>query len=212
MLKKTVILMLFLLGGNFFSQYFVNADADDHHKHERYKEHKHYEDFDDYEDHEDYDDDHHDYEEYYDYYEIPIQKSTWNIWLRETSITKGELPFTEARKVLLKCENSSDELLSYVIPSENELFVAGQDIARLLGAESRFYPTSQILELTTIDTELIFRSGTNVAYENNIKTPIPAKAFYMNQDLYLPISVISNGLGFIAEWQDDTLIFKKFNN
>lgn len=204
--------MLFLLGGNFFSQYFVNADADDHHKHERYKEHKHYEDFDDYEDHEDYDDDHHDYEEYYDYYEIPIQNSTWNIWLRETSITKGELPFTEARKVLLKCENSSDELLSYVIPSENELFVAGQDIARLLGAESIFYPTSQILELTTIDTELIFRAGTNVAYENNIKTPIPAKAFYMNQDLYLPISVISNGLGFIAEWQDDTLIFKKFNN
>ena len=43
-----------------------------------------------------------------------------------------------------------------------------------------------------------------------MKTPSPASAFYMNNDVYVPISVITNGLGYIAEWQEEnnTIVFK----
>lgn len=95
----------------------------------------------------------------------------------------------------------------FVIPKDGEFFVPGKAIAQVLGAKATFYQASKILDIQDQTNELIFRAGTNVAYDNNVKTPIPAQAFYVNEELYVPISTITNGLGYIAEWQESTQTF-----
>ena len=91
----------------------------------------------------------------------------------------------------LKVENSSGTIAVYVIPMDGELFVPGESVAKFLGAKAILYNTSQILEIAFNNSELIFRAGTNVVYDNRIKTPLPASSLYMNNDVYIPISVIS---------------------
>lgn len=131
------------------------------------------------------------------------------MWTRTTAVQKGELPFQETTLVQLKKENG-DGVSLYIMPVDGELFVPSKVVAQILGAEATLYHTSEIVEVTYDNKKLIFRAGTNVAYSNSLKTPIPAPAFYMNDDVYVPISVITNGLGFVAEWQaaNNTVICK----
>ena len=87
------------------------------------------------------------------------------------------------------------------------MFIPGKTVASLFGEKATFYKISKILTIQYRENELIFRSGTNVVYENNIKTPLPANAFYLNDDVYVPISVITNGLGYVVEWQENEQTF-----
>lgn len=137
----------------------------------------------------------------------PNNQTTWNVWTRTTTVNKGTLPFTDAQTVKFKTENGNNELSVYVIPRDGEFFVPGKSIAELLGAKAKFYDTSKILEVKTDNTELVFRADTNVAFDNNLKTPLPSTAFYMNNQLYLPVSVLTNGLGYSVEWQKDNNTF-----
>ncbi|MFF5994436.1 copper amine oxidase N-terminal domain-containing protein [Lysinibacillus sp. KU-BSD001] len=203
-LTSTIVILVWALanGG------IVKADDDDYYD----------DDYEDYEDYEyDYDeeyDDDYDYDEEYEYYndqtDVITNMNTWHIWTRTTVVNKGELPFHETKLVQFKLENEGDALSLYVIPLDGELFVPGKAIAEMLGAEATLYDTSEILEVTTRNTELLFRAGTNVVYDNKLKSPMPATAFYMNDHVYIPISVITNGLGYVAEWQEesDTVVCK----
>lgn len=179
----------------------VNADEDENDD-EEYEEKYEYDD--------DYEDEDHDYEDedddnYYNYQSNSITTmNTWNIWTSTTLIHKGELPFNETKRVHVKLENESNVMSLFIIPLDGELFVPGQTVAEILGAETKLYNTSKILEVTTRNKELIFRAGTNVVYDNKVKSPIPAAAFYMNDQVYIPISVITNGLGYVAEWEKES--------
>ncbi|WP_332647588.1 copper amine oxidase N-terminal domain-containing protein [Lysinibacillus sp. 54212] len=184
----------------------VSADDDDY----EYDEHE--DDDDEYDDDhdEEYDDDDYDYEDYdddeqgYNDSNSIVNTATWNIWTRTTVINKGKLPINETTQVRIKVENQNKEWSLYMIPLEGELLVPGKLMAEVLGAEVKFYDESKILEVATGNNELIFRAGTNVVYDNQTKTPMPATALYMNNQLFIPISVITNGLGYVAEWQEGT--------
>lgn len=174
-------------------------------KHEKYKEYKNYQDDDD-DDDEKYYDDEEEGETYY-FQDAVSAKGTWNIWTRTVAVDKEALPFTNSQKVTLKVEGTNKELSFFIVPKDGEFFVPGKAIAQVLGAEATFYKESKILAIQKEANELIYRAGTNVVYDNNMKTPSPAQAFYMNEELYVPISTITNGLGYIAEWQENRQTF-----
>ena len=134
-------------------------------------------------------------------------KGTWNIWTRTLIREKEDLPFTGSKLVNLKVADTNKELEFYVIPKDGEFFVPGKAVAQLLGAKATFYNTSRILDIQFQENALTFRAGTNVVYDNHVKTPLPAYAFYLNEELYVPISAITNGLGYVVEWQEDNQLF-----
>lgn len=203
-MKIIKILLIISLIWPFLDANIANADdEEDYKKYEGDVHNKHNDDYDDDEEDDDYDyykeDD--DYE-YYDQRYPEINSNTWNIWTRSTYVNKGELPLKEAKEIQLKLENNNNTVSLYLIPLDGEIYVPGKIVAELLGAKVVNYDNSKILEINKTGTELIFRAGTNVVYYNEIKTPIPAVTFYLNDNIYVPISVISNGLGYVAEWQE----------
>ncbi|MFB7156087.1 stalk domain-containing protein [Lysinibacillus sp. NPDC056232] len=209
-MKKISLVVVLILAGFITNDVVVHADD---HKHEDKKQEK-YKDYKDYKDHDDDDDDDEKY--YYDdeekgetyYFQDAVStKGTWNIWTRTVAADKEVLPFTSSQKVTLKVEGTNKELSFFVIPKDGELFIPGKAVAQVLGAKATFYKASKILDIQNEANELIYRAGTNVVYDNNVKTPSPAQVFYMNEELYVPISTITNGLGYIAEWQENNQTF-----
>lgn len=203
-MKIIKILLIISLIWPFLDANIANADdEEDYKKYEGDVHKKHNDDYDDDEEDDDYDyykkeDDY----EYYDQRYPETNSNTWNIWTRSTYVNKGELPLKEAKEIQLKLENNNNTVSLYLIPLDGEIYVPGKIVAELLGAKVVNYDNSKILEINKAGTELIFRAGTNVVYYNEIKTPIPAVTFYLNDNIYVPISVISNGLGYVAEWQE----------
>lgn len=221
MKKKYSVATALLLSSTLLIGSIAQAD-DDYEDYEEYEEYeynddkhdKHY-DHDDYDD-DDYDDDNYEeYEEheYNDYNNYPTTNDTapinssWNIWSKEAVEHTTTLPFSNAATVTMTADSSTNSTELYVIPKDGEFFVPAQKVAKLLGATASYYAESQILEVKTTTTQLIFRAGTNVVYETNVKTPLPAKSFAMNNDLYVPISTITNGLGYSVEWQAENETF-----
>lgn len=198
------ILLIISLIWPFVDAKIANADdEEDYKKYEGVVHKKHNDNYDDDEEDDDYDyyKEEDDYE-YYDQRYPETNSNTWNIWTRSTYVNKGELPLKEAKEIQLKLENNNNTRSLYLIPLDGEIYVPGKIVAELLGAKVVNYDNSKILEINKAGTELIFRAGTNVVYYNEIKTPIPAVTFYLNDNIYVPISVISNGLGYVAEWQE----------
>ncbi|WP_369436057.1 copper amine oxidase N-terminal domain-containing protein [Lysinibacillus fusiformis] len=205
--KKSLVTALLVVG---LLTHGVIVQADDDHDHS-YKKQEKYKDYDDDDDDESYqyemdDEDDYDDESYYLNEEI-YAEGIWNIWTRTVVADKGILPFVESKMVNLQVEGANKKLAFLAVPKDGQIFVPGKAVAQLLGAKATFYKTSKILAIQDQDNDLIFRAGTNVVYDNNVKTPLPALAFYLNEDLYLPISVITNGLGYIVEWQENSQMF-----
>ncbi|MFF5816319.1 copper amine oxidase N-terminal domain-containing protein [Lysinibacillus capsici] len=198
------ILLIISLIWPFLDANIANADdEEDYKKYEGDVHKKHNDDYDDDEEDDDYDYyKEEDEYEYYDQIDPETNSNTWNIWTRSTYVNKGELPLKEAKEIQLKLENNNNTVSLYLIPLDGEIYVPGKIVAELLGAKVVNYDDSKMLEINKAGTELIFRAGTNVVYYNEIKTPIPAVTFYLNDNIYVPISVISNGFGYVAEWQE----------
>lgn len=198
------ILLIISLIWPFVDANIANADdEEDYKKYEGDVHKKHNDDYDDDEEDDDYD--YYKEEDEYEYYDQrypETNSNTWNIWTRSTYVNKGELPLKEAKEIQLKLENNNNTVSLYLIPLDGEIYVPGKIVAELLGAKVVNYDNSKILEINKAGTELIFRAGTNVVYYNEIKTPLPAVTFYLNDNIYVPISVISNVLGYVAEWQE----------
>ena len=216
--KKISVAVSLLVVGLLTNGMQAKADDDDydhdgyeHEKYEKYDDHDddydHNDDDDyDYEYEDDYDDDDDQYENY-DTTNVVNEKGKWNIWTRSVVVDKEALPFTDSKQVVLKVTGTNKEVNLFAMPKDGEIFVPGKTVAKLLGATATYYKTSEILVIQNANHELIYRAGKNVAYDNYVKTPLPAHAFYLNNELYLPISAITNGLGFIAEWQEENQQF-----
>jgi len=222
MKKKLLKCGIFFVVLFFAFQSVVNiASADDHHKGDHYYNHK-YEQRDNYNyfeklDKHDDDDDHKWKEEYkqerdYKYLQPNIvQPSYWNVWTRDTHISiSNNLPVEEAKTVSFNLNGKTEKLL--VLPSNGQLLVSGEKMAKLFGIKSKYYEQSRILELSNGQEELIVRAGTNAAYENMVKTPMPAKALSYEKTVYLPISVIANAFGYSVDWDEanETFILEQF--
>lgn len=199
MKKILSLVILFFLIGSLTSLSIVQADDDEYEDDNEYEE---------YEDYEDYEDD----EYYYDETNTAneLAEGNWYIWNKDVVSNKIELPFKDAKHVNIKTTNAEDTLSVYVVPLEGEYFIPGKAVSQFLGATATFYEKSNILEVTSGEVELIFRSNTNVVYEKGLKMRMPGNSFSLNEDVYLPISVLANGLGYSVEWneQDNSFVFQ----
>ncbi|MDR7240270.1 copper amine oxidase N-terminal domain-containing protein [Neobacillus drentensis] len=119
----------------------------------------------------------------------------WNVWSREArNSPNNPLPITEPAELTVLVED--DETRVYFIPKEGQLLVSADRISELLGARVKFYQQSKIVVLQKGEQELAIRAGSNAAFENRIKTPMPTQATAYENSIYLPISVAANALGY----------------
>ena len=204
-------LLVFILFLTFQSVNIVKADDDEYEEYERHDKYR--------EEHDDDDDD--EYEEYerdddrqFEVRNLPfsesIQPSLWNTWTRDASTGLNEtLPFQEAKEVPIELNGKSE--LFYIVPQYGQLLVSGEKITKFIDAEFTFYEQSRILEVSKGNEELIVRAGSNVAYENRVKTPMPSKALYYEKSIYLPLSVIANSMGYRVSWnqENETIILQE---
>lgn len=198
-MKKFLIMIMSVLFLVNIVNLTVNADDDDH-DHERKK-------YDYYKEKWSGDDDDDDDDEPYYYSERMDnsrgESSHWYLWTRMMEPVKGEVPFSEPKNITFQNNATEKQLSLYSIPMDGEILIPGKRVSEFLGAKAVFYPVSQILEIRNVRSEFLYRVGTNVTYENKIKTPIPAKALFFNGDVYLPISVVANSLNFSVEWDKE---------
>lgn len=218
MKRKIGIAATLLLSSTLLVGGIAKADDDDH-EYEYNDESEYYDrgenseyygdDDDNYSEYEDDEDDDYEGGGYSNYTTVtPTVDSTWNIWSKTAVNNKATLPFLQAKKVTMTIANTKSTKDLYVIPRDGELFVPAKTVAEFLGAEATFYETSKILNVQSSTSELILRAGTNVAYEDNIKIALPSQAFYMAKEVYVPISVITNGLGYSVEYQQQSNTFE----
>ena len=191
----------------------ADDDDDDYEKHERYERYereddwkrKEYEWEDEDDEEEEWEDDD-DWEKEGNQTSLPdnqMQPSYWNVWTRDTSTSLTEnLPFQEAKEVTVDINGKSESL--YVVPLNGQLLISAEKTAKLLGLESKYYQQSRILEVSNDKEELIVRAGSNAAYENMVKTPMPAKALYYEKSVFVPISVIANAFAYRVNWDEAT--------
>lgn len=178
------------------------------------------------------DDDEHDHDEKYEYnlksdddeddeelkneqqtpFNAEQQNEYWNIWSREPrNDPNNALPITAPSEV--KVLSDTKEMRVYLIPQDGQLLASIDALATVLGAERTYYPQSKIAKLTKADLELVVRSGSNAAFENKLKTPMPTKAVAYENSLYIPVSVGANAFGYRVLWDNkkSLLIFQSIN-
>lgn len=172
----------------------VEADDDHNHRSNHYK--YEYRDHDFYNDHDDYDDEEDDYKGQH-IFKTKNSKEYWFKWSRIAEQPKEfeKLPINEEGEVLLKIENAEPIKIN-AIPSGSQLLVPLETVAKYLGATSTIYPNSEIIEITKGEKHLIVRNNSRVVYENMRKTPMQRPIIKQNNDYYIAISVLANGLGF----------------
>lgn len=220
-MKKIYLLPAAFLLSSSILGYGLVAQADDDHKEKDYYkyydernyeqldyEKDRYKDHDEYEKHhdeDDDDDDEYDYEEYqenenyynYDQQQINIVKETWFKWSRSVAEPTEivALPISQAGEISLKM-NNEDPIKIEAIPDGSQLLVPIEEVAKYLGAKTVIYPQAEIVEINKENMQLIVRNNTKVVYENLKKTPMQVPVTKKNDQYYMSISVLANGLGY----------------
>lgn len=137
------------------------------------------------------------------------QSEYWNIWSRKPrNNINNPLPISEPEKLTVIVDHNESSI--YFIPKEGQLLVAGDAIAEFLGARAKMYSESEILVLTKDNAEVIVKDGSNAAFENRVKVPMPVQAMFYEKSVYLPVSVAANALGYRVSWDQNkrALIFE----
>lgn len=132
--------------------------------------------------------------------QLPTQSDLfWNIWTRSPINNPNKsLPLSAPGELKASVNNQQTKL--YLVPQDGQLFVSGEAIANLLGAQSTYYPTSKILVLSKNQSELIVKVGSNAAYENRNKVPLPATVISYENTVYLPVAAAANSLHYRINW------------
>ena len=207
-MKKIYLLPAAFLLSSSILGYGLVTKADDDHKENEYFEKDRYKAHDEYEKHQDNDDEYEEYEEYEDYedYEdyyyndqqqIYVTKESWFKWSRSV-VEPSEiaaLPINQEDEISLKM-NNEEPIKIEAIPDGSQLLVPVEKVAQYLGAKTVIYPKSDIVEINKEMIHLIVRNNTKVVYENMKKTPMQAQVTKKNDQYYMPISVLANGLGY----------------
>lgn len=137
---------------------------------------------------------------------IVIKQEYWYKWSRSADIPEkyAETPISSEKTVPIQFQEK-EPLYTNVIPMKGQLFVPLEETAQYLGASVILYPASKIAEIQLNDKLLIVKNGSRAVYENMKKTPMPHPIFEKNEKLYIPISVLANGLGFQVTWKNQKI-------
>lgn len=136
-------------------------------------------------------------------WEVPLrekqQTDYWNLWSRQPSNNpNNSLPITEPSEVSVIIDQN--KIVIFAIPQDGQILIPANEIAKAIGAKAVYYPNSKISVLSKGNIELIIKAGSNAAYENKVKTPMPIQAVSYENTVYLPISVAANAFGYRLQW------------
>lgn len=135
-----------------------------------------------------------------------VPAATWDVWSRTLDTEKGTLPFADSKTVKIENQDGK-QMKSNVISNQGEIMIPTEKTAELIGATVKYYKTTKIAEMQLDGNELIVKSGSNAVYENDTKTPMSVEAMMYQDDLYIPISVLTNGLGLTVTWDETKQTF-----
>lgn len=134
----------------------------------------------------------------------PINDNSWLTWKRTNEKNpSATLPFTGQTTIPVQVNNQLSKTLT-VIPVNGQAFIQASDFSSLLDATVTYYDKIGVVEVVKQNKELLFKLQSNVAYENMTKTPIEEAPFVIDNELYLPINVLANGLGYSLTWNEQT--------
>ncbi|WP_042349873.1 copper amine oxidase N-terminal domain-containing protein [Bacillus massiliigorillae] len=121
---------------------------------------------------------------------------SWSKWSRSAAIgvSQEQLPIKDSMKVKIQNGNESITVVAY--PYRSEVMIPIKETSELLGADVAIYENIQAVEVVYQQKQLICRLGSRAVYENGLKTPMPVPTLAYNNELYAPISVLANGLGY----------------
>lgn len=200
MKNKKVFGVVFVFLLSILTPTYIAWANDDEGEHE-YEEH----DFNGHENEYKYNDEENEHEHEYEYndeenkYQAPAVSNSWDVWTRTVIASTGTPPFKTSKNVNIYNQNGKS-VEAYVIPKRGEVMVPAEKIAKLLGANVQYFKTPKIIDIQLNGIELAAKEGSNALYENNVKTPMPVEAYVYQDKLYLPISVLTSGLGFKVVW------------
>ncbi|MGJ7034854.1 copper amine oxidase N-terminal domain-containing protein [Anoxybacillus eryuanensis] len=163
---------------------------------------------DEYEEYEDDEYENHHFEREDDRYEdvknvkkTTVRKEYWYKWSRSPEMPNEyeNMPIND-RQTMTIAMAAKNPIRVVAVPMKGQIFVPLEETAKYIGASVTVYSRSQIAEMQLGEHHLIVKNGTRVAYETMKKTPMPLPLFSEGGKMYIPISVLANGLGLEVRW------------
>ncbi len=129
---------------------------------------------------------------------------SWQKWNRSSADWDSGTLFQQSsvQEMPLSAENRTGQIKAFEY--KGQLMVESRKAAELLDAGYIGYETTGTAEVWKDGSHLIFKEGSHAVYENMKKTPMPAEVHLKNKELYVPVSVIANGLGYVIEGNTQT--------
>lgn len=175
---------------------------DDRYKEKEHDKHKYKEEHDDYDEREKYNDE--------NQMENPIDqpinrtnvvKESWNKWSRLSTVgvAQEQLPLKQSMNVKIQNGDQTISILAY--PYKSEILVPIKSTAELLGADVIIYEKISAIEIAYQQKQLIARLGSRAVYENGLKIPMIVPVLSYDNQLYAPISMLADGLGYTVTYE-----------
>lgn len=215
-MKRSILMLLlaiFLIFLN-LQPHLAQADNDkDKHKYREHDEEWEHDDDDDDDDEDEYehddDDTDDDDEEYYQpIVQLPvtsvIQQSAF-IWDRNKLPVGDTIGNTFIRQpIAMNMKGNSSTIQIIGLNNEGMIMVPLKNIAQYLDSEVYWHPKYQVIEVKTNEKQLLFKVGKAVCYENGIKLPMATAPMLIDGTVYVPVNVLTDGLGYQANLNSTT--------
>lgn len=124
---------------------------------------------------------------------IPMYDLSWD---RTLFPDNGDVTKVEKFKGELRLANETRSIEVSVLATDDTLLIPLNQVSRYLDANVYWHPEEQVIEVRKSQTQLLFKVGKAVCYENGAKFPMPEKTLFVDGITYIPASVLFEGLGF----------------
>jgi len=128
---------------------------------------------------------------------IDITAFTWDRYQLPKSFTQNDT-FYQQSYTLLNPGNTESTKVE-VLFNNDIAYLPLKQTTQFLNAEILWHPKYEVIEIKTADKQLLFKINSAVTYENGKKLPMPAKAFLLNDTVYIPAGVLIDGLDYTVE-------------
>lgn len=127
---------------------------------------------------------------------------SWNRDVTDLTLAKYEaLPIIEPKKITVQIDGSEQKGI-WAHPSNGELLLPINQILPNLPIQVEWYGKEKFLVLRGADEILLLKVDSKVAYENGVKVALPQAPQMIQQDLYLPVSLLATAFQMNVTWDE----------
>lgn len=127
---------------------------------------------------------------------------SWNRDVTDLTLAKYEaLPILEPKKITVQIDGREQKGI-WAHPSNGELLLPINQILPNLPVQVEWYGKEKFLVLRGADEILLLKVDSKVAYENGVKVALPQAPQMIQQDLYLPVSLLATAFQMNVTWDE----------